>query len=330
MKLTPREQRAFSLAKVFNAMAASGLNQSSFEGEILASAAAEAGQSFDSNRAYLPLNLLARDMTSTGASGSNYLVGSEANDAADVLRALTVTGQAGITILAGLQGDQTIPRGAAASTGYWLSSESTGLTQSQAVIGQLGLTPKQAGAFVKFSRLLALQSSAEKFIRRELTNTIRDLIDGAVINGSGASGQPTGILNTSGIGAQSGTSLAWAGIVAMQKASALANAEPTAWVADPASRALLQQREKAAGSGLVWDDGRVSGTPAFATTAVPSATLLTGDWSQAVLAFWGDGVNVEIDPSTGFRSGVFGARVLAAVDVGIVHPAAFTAATSIT
>ena len=40
----------------------------------------------------------------------------------------------------------------------------------------------------------------EELVRRDLTDGILAVVDSAVLNGSGSSGQPTGIRNTSGIG----------------------------------------------------------------------------------------------------------------------------------
>ena len=44
-------------------------------------------------------------------------------------------------------------------------------------------------------------------VMNDLSKVVALALDGAAINGSGASGQPLGILNTSSIGAVSGTSL---------------------------------------------------------------------------------------------------------------------------
>lgn len=328
--LNKRERAAFSVTRMINAMGTGAL-RGTFEGEVAKDLATRAGNPFDENRVTLPLDLLAtRDMTSAGTSGSNYLVPSDIQPAADILRAVSVTARAGATVLPNLKGDTQIPRVTAASTANWLTTEATAATQSQATIGQISMTPKTVSAFVKLTRLLQLQSDVEGLVRRELLATIGEALDLAALNGPGTSGQPTGLLNTAGIQTQSGTSLGWAGITAMQRLAAVAKAEPTAWVGTPAVRELLQKREVAAGSGMVWTDNRMAGAPAITSTSVPAATLITGDWRNLVIGVWGAGPIVEVDPFSAFKSGIIGVRILLTCDVGLVHPAAFVVATSIT
>jgi len=270
-------------------------------------------------------------MTAAGASGSNYLVPSEAAAAVDILRPWSVTMQAGITVMPGLVGNTPIPKTTATSTGYWLSDEATDITASQPTIGQVSLSPKMAGALVQYTHQLRAQSDVENILRRELLRTTGSLIDAAVFNGSGGSGQPTGLLNTSSIGTQSGTSLAWAGILTMEGQCGDANAEPSAWIATPTVRKLLKGRERASGSGMVWNDFGLNGKPAFATTTLPAGTLVTGDWSQLVLGMWG-GLEIQVAPpnAAGFKAGTLAIRLLASVDVGVLHPAAFSKSTSVT
>ena len=69
------------------------------------------------------------------------------------------------------------------------------------------MSPKTVGAYSKFSRLMELQSrllEIEQLIRADFVALIAEAIDTAAINGSGSSSQPTGILQTSGIGSVAG------------------------------------------------------------------------------------------------------------------------------
>ena len=332
MNLTRKERAAFSLANLVSTMSDGGLKRgNTFEADIMEAAAVELGRAFDPQRVVLPLDLLKRDMTAAGASGSNYLVPSEAAPEVDILRPWSVTIQAGITVMPGLVGNTPVPKTTATSTGYWLSDEGTAITASQPTIGQAILAPKMAGALVQFSHQMRAQSNVENILRRELLRTVGSLIDTAVFNGSGASGQPTGLLNTSSIGTQAGTSLAWAGILNLEQQCADANAEPSAYISTPSVRELLKARAKASGSDMVWNGDTMNGRPAYATTTLPAATLVTGDWSQIVLGMWG-GLEIQVAPpnAAGFKAGTLAIRLLAGVDVGVLHPGAFAVSTSIT
>ena len=68
------------------------------------------------------------------------------------------------------------------------------------------MSRKTVGAFTKFSHLMRLKSTPEieQVIRSGFVSIIANAIDEAALNGSSSSSQPTGILNTSGIGSVPG------------------------------------------------------------------------------------------------------------------------------
>ena len=68
------------------------------------------------------------------------------------------------------------------------------------------MSRKTVGAFTKFSHLMRLKSTPEieQVIRPGFVSIIANAIDEAALNGSSSSSQPTGILNTSGIGSVPG------------------------------------------------------------------------------------------------------------------------------
>ena len=200
-----------------------------------------------------------RDVSVAGGSTGGYLVATDMLDAIDTLRPWSVSVRAGISIVPGLKGNTTFPKTSVNATAYWLTSESTSVTPSTPTVGQMALVPRTAGALVNVSRLLLTQvPQTEIYLRRELLRTIGTAVDHAVLNGAG-SNEPVGVLNAAGIGTTSGTSLAWAAVTGMQKTVAEANGDDgvVSFIATPAVRALLATRERATGSGFVWDSGRV-------------------------------------------------------------------------
>lgn len=283
-----------------------------------------------------------RDMTSAGASGSQYLVATEnlTGSFVDLLRNRALVAQLGARMLTGLVGNVTVPKQTAASTAYWLSTESTAITESQPTIGQLSLTPKTVGAYTELSRLMLLQSdpSADSLVVDDLAKVIALGVDSAAIAGSGAAGQPTGVLNTSGIGSVTGTTLGYAGILEFQTDVAAANALAAncAYVTTPAVASLLAQRQRFTSTDTpLWTgnvlDGQVSGFKAASTNQMSSATMLFGDWSQIVIGEWGT-LEIATSNSEGsnFKAGIVAVRAFKTVDVGVRIAAAFSAASSIT
>lgn len=289
--------------------------------------------------------LLARDLTAGVANAGGYLVQTDNLAAAfiDALRPVSIVVKLGATVLPDLVGNVTVPKQSGTSTAYWLTTEATQVTESQPTLGQVALTPKTCGAYVEISRQLMLQSSpaAEAVAKNDVLAVVGTALDAAAINGSGVAGQPTGLLQTAGIGSVSGTSLAWAGVLEFESdvsgANALLNAALGGYATTPTVRALLKAREKAASSGLfLWEaaaevgEGRVNGYRAVTSTNVPAATMIFGDWSQMMMGLWGPGIEFATNPYADFKAGITGARAFVTTDIGIRNAGAFSVATSIT
>jgi len=277
-----------------------------------------------------------RDMTSAGTSGSNYLVSTDNISFIELLRNRSVCMRMGATRLGGLQGNVTIPRETAATSTYWLTNEATAITEGQPTIGQLSLTPKHVGAYTEISRLLALQSSpdAESLVMNDLAKAIGLAADLAGLAGSGASGQPTGIIGTAGVGSVTGTTIAYAGMLEFQTDVGNALSESCGYVATPIVAALLMQRVKFTSTASpLWDgnllNANVCGFPGMSSSQVPTGDIIFGDWSQLVMAEWGS-LAIEVNPYANFQAGLVGVRALYAMDIGLRVPGAFSVATSVT
>ena len=63
------------------------------------------------------------------------------------------------------------------------------------------MVPNNLASLEKYSRQQVLQGlpAIESLIRSDMTTNLQLAMDSAILNGSGSSGQPTGILNTSGV-----------------------------------------------------------------------------------------------------------------------------------
>jgi HK97 family phage major capsid protein len=334
----PREHRGFSLARIVSARA----HDTPLDGvelEVCQQAARDSGLPLDVTRPKLPWWTLATraDTVATASAGGFLVETTVAKAVLDILRPFSIAARAGISILTGLVGNLNFARTTTASTGYWIASETGAPTEASQSLGQIALSPKEAGVWMRFSRLLQLQAAdADFFIRRDIGNSLGALVDAALISGTGVAGVPLGILATPGIGTQAGGSLAWSGAVAMKTALGNANAiddGTSAYIADPSTKGLLEGRVKSTGFDFIVSGDRCNGLPVFASKSVPSATMILGKWSELLLAFWDVGYTFEITPfasQTDFQTGIVNARCLVNLDVAALHPAAFVAATSIT
>jgi HK97 family phage major capsid protein len=306
-----------------------------YEAEVCQEAARAAGAPYDANRIVVPWPMLQTRDLSVAASGGGYLVATANLGPADILRPWSATLNAGMQVAENLTSNATVPKTTATTPITWQTSEVTQVSPDAPTLGQVAFTPKTARGLVQISRNFRLQSRPEDWLRRELLRTAATIVDQAALNGSGGA-QPIGVVNTAGVGTQSGTSLAWAGVLHMKALAATANAQDgtIGFISTPGVRELLEARERATGNGgFIWEDDRIASCPAYATTDMPAATMVSGPWSQVLFALWGGGITVELNPNdpTLFKSGVVQVAVVVSCDVGVLcDPAAFAKSTSIT
>lgn len=287
-----------------------------------------------------------RDLVVGTPTAGGNLVATEllASSFIDILVNQLSVMQMGATMLPGLQGNIAIPRATAGSTGYWVA-ENAGPTESQQAFDQVALTPKTAGAYVDYGRRLLLQASiaVEAFVRMDIARTMALMIDLAALAGTGASNQPRGVLNTSGIGSvaggTNGLAPTWDHIVALETAVANANA-PTGslgYLTNTKVRGKLKTTQKFSGTNgqEIWQGGELNGARALVSNQVPSnltkgsssgvcSAILYGNWSDLLIALWG-GLDIMLDPYAGSLAGTRRVIALQDVDVSVRYPVSFSA-----
>lgn len=361
--LSKQEAGRFSLFKAIQATADKNWTNAGFELECSREVAKRMNKVVDPNRFYVPyevqerqldvrngqtfgtgryrgemLGTARRDLTVATTTAGGFLVETNNTSFIEMLRNRAVAYRMGARRLSGLVGNVTVPKQTAAATAVWLANEASTLTESQQVFAQMALSPKTVGAYTEISRQLLLQSSpdAEGIVTSDLATVTSLAYDLGVLSGTGASGQPTGITATAGIGSVTGTSIAFAGVLEFQTDVATANVTPAqgGYVTTPAVASLLIQRVKYTSTaspmweGNVWD-GSMQGFPAMGTNQIAAASMLFGDWSQVVVAEWGV-LEIEVNPYANFQAGILGVRAIVSMDCGLRYPASFSLATSIT
>ena len=315
---------------------------------------------------YSALTQRATYVTSGATTGGNVVATQlMSDDFIEALRANTITGGLGIRTLPGLVGDVAIPSRASTATGYWLSSETTAITQSESTFGQVTLAPKNYAALSKFSRQTLLQATPgiEELVRRDLSDTINVGIDAAVIAGSGSSGQPTGITGTAGIGSvaigTNGGAITLETLINLEEEILVDNAggASMAYATNPKVLSELKKLRaggSAAGDGaFLWNvdpsgigrsgtPGVINGYPIGVSTNVPSnltkgsssgvcSAVILGDWSQVALGVWGNGLEIEIGTdSDDFSKALQTVRAITTIDVAVRQASAFAACLDVT
>lgn len=354
--LTVKEAKRFNWLRALNALAnpqdRKAQEAAAYEHEVSDAAAKQTGKTpqgilvpVDVLRAPLlvegtdPMNQLARmlarimsrDLTVGTATAGGHTVSTDLLAASfiDLLRNRMVMQRLGMTVLNGLVGNIAIPRQTSGATAYWVA-ESGAPTESQQAFDQVTMSPKTVGAYTDYSRKLLLQSSidVENFIRMDLTKVIGLELDRAALYGSGASNQPLGIKNVSGINTKDFAANAptYAEVVDLETLVAADNADigTLAYLVNATGRGTLKTTDKAAGAAqFIWEPGNtVNGYRTEVSNQVEANDFWFGNWSDVVAGFW-SGLDLIVDPYTGSTSGNVRIVALQDADIAVRHPESF-------
>lgn len=333
--LTSKEVKRFSIVRAINALAnptdRRAQEAAAFEKECSEAAAAEFGRS--AQGIMLPTDVLRtwkRDLNSSDEAdlfGEDY----RGQDFVDVLRNASSVMQAGARTLNGLSGDVRIPKKTAAASAAWIATEGGASTESEMTVGNIAMTPKTLGAFTDVTRQLMIQSSmdVESLIRDDLATAIGLAIDLAGLEGSGSSGQPTGILNTSGINSVTNFAAAnptFAEVVTLETALAEDNAlmGNLAYILPAAMYGALKTTEKASGTAqfVVEPGGTINGHRAIVSNQGTAGNLYFGNFSDLLVGFFG-GLDLVVDPYTASTSGTVRVVALQSMDLAVRHAVSF-------
>lgn len=351
--MTEKQARQFSFLRAINALAnptdRKAQSEATFERECSDAVGKVMGRA--AHGFFVPVEVQQRDLLVGTATAGGHTVATEllAANFIDLLRNRMVVKGLGAQILSGLVGNIAIPRQTGGGTAYWVA-ENGAPTESQQAFDQLTMSPKTVGAFTDISRKLLLQSSiaVESFVRGDLATVLALAIDLAAINGSGASNQPTGILNTSGIGSvaggTNGAQPTWANMVDLETAVSIANADIGAmgYLTNAKMRGRLKSTQKTATYGdiFVWEGGAegsgvINGYTAATSNQVPSnltkgtssgvcSAIIFGNFNDLLIGEWG-ALDLMVDPYTGATAGTVRVVALQDVDIAVRHVESFAA-----
>ena len=348
---------------------------SSYEAGLVREMSAEVqksmGRAPSAERAFfIPFSALTRaTYVTSGASTGGNLVATDLldQDFIEFLRNRSVMLAAGVRTMPGLQGNVAIPRRSGVASTYYLSSQTTAITQSESTFDQVTLSPKNLAALSKYSRQTLLQATPgiEQLVRTDLIDGINVAMDLGILNGSGSSGQPTGIMQTSGIGSvaigTNGGAITLETLVNLETELTIDNVPVDRNTVSYITNAKVMgnlKKLRAGGSSssdgpfLVNDNllaiGRgatpsvVNGYPIYVTNQVPStltkgstsgtcSAVLIGDYSQAMVGLWGNGLEITVgEDSDDFSKALTSVRGIVSYDVAVRDAKAFAACLDVT
>ena len=335
--MTKQEVKRFSVIRAIHALAnptdRRAQEAAAFEFECSRAAADQYGRA--AQGILLPAEVLRnwkRDLNSADEAAL-FTDDFRGGDFIDVLRNASSVMQAGARMLNGLSGDVKIPKKTAAAAAAWIATEGGASSESEMTVGSVSMTPKTLGAHTDVTRQLLIQSSldVEALIRDDLAQAIALAIDLGALSGSGSSGQPTGIKNTSGIntvdfGTAPDLVPTFAQVVEMETKVAEDNAllGNLAYIMGAAMYGALKTTEKATNTAqfVVEPGGTINGYRAIVSNQAASGDAYFGNFSDLLVGMFG-GLDIVVDPYTASTSGTVRVVALQSCDVAVRKAVSF-------
>lgn len=351
-----RESEKFSFGKLVRELAEGRGDESRITGleKELVQESAKEKRELGSNGSGLYLSnrfmtVEKRTMSAGSATAGGNFIATEKIPFFDALYAKTVLEQLGAVKLTGLSANADLTGFSAGVSAGW-ATEVADAASGDPTTASRSITPKRLTAYVDLSKQLLIQDnySIEAYTQESFMKAFAVAIEAAAINGSGSSGQPTGLLGTSGIGSvamgTNGAVPTLAKILELIQVVESANAGMNGkFLVNPKVVAKLKQTVIDAGSGaMIMSYGpyfggvneQIDGKPVFSTSNVPSnltkgsgtglSAIIYGDFENLVVGQYG-GIDLVVDTMSQAIGGKTRIVMNQYVGVAVKQPAAFAA-----
>jgi HK97 family phage major capsid protein len=343
VKLSKKEQQEYSMIRAAKYLAGVSGVEAGFEREISAQIAKDSRR--QPKGMYIPSSLAMANRTlSAGVDTALINDDYRPQNFIDVLRNKVIADKLGATVLNGLTQNVDIPKKATSGSAAWLATEGADAADTEPTFGTVSLAIKTVAARTDMTRNMMLQAepSIEPLIRENLAAEIAQAINIAIINGTGADGQPLGILSTSGIGAPvigtNGGAISYNALLELEREIEQDNAEGVMKYLTN-SKVKFALKTTAIESGFPSKimgarDTDILGTPTLFTNAVPSnltkgsgtalSALILGNWSNLIIGYFG-AIDLDASKEALFNSGGLRLRILLSMDQAVRHAESFAA-----
>ena len=349
--LTPEESAKFSLRKLCLAQAhgpgSTHWNQAAYEREVCEAAFAEMPSGYESRGSIVPDRILSgvpgslmsgRSTVDTGSTSTGAALVADNMWAGSFIEFLydnSILQKAGITMLPGLVGNVEIPR-QKTKAGPGAIAEGADATASVLTLDQIAMSARHVAVTGAYTRNMMLQSTPaiENLIRMDFAQAMALEIDRLGIYGTGASNQPRGVKNTTGVNTEAiGTDgqPTWQDLINMVKSVKEDNAlvSDPKWLFTASVWAHMCTKVKDSSStvvGYILDADsmahRVAGFEYLTSELLTSTDILFGCWNQLLCGEWG-GLDVITDPYTQSVKGNVQISMFKSIDFACRHPESF-------
>lgn len=339
-----KELKRFSLSKFIREAAGKGLT--GFEAEMSQEAEKEmreAGKSlsgFGIPTVLLGVRSFDNNNITTATEGKEFAAITEWSYI-EALRNAMLGARLGVRYIPGMQGNARIVKGGGV-TASWLVEEGAA-TKVKDSFSSVDMTPHRLQILGGYTYDLLKQSAlpVEQILWDELIRAHAQALDAAIFSGTGADGQPLGILANTGIGSvaggANGAALSWANIVALESTVGASNGlfGRLAYVTNSKVAGHMKSTPQVSGyPRYLMEDGRTNGFAVEVTNAIPSnlekgtgtalSAMIFGNFEEVLVPQWG-GLDMIVDPYASKAKGVVEVTAIAYHDVCVRRPACFAA-----
>lgn len=231
----------------------------------------------------------------TVADEGEDVVATDFLDIVKPLQARNVMLQAGARFVTGLVGDIQYPVMTNANCTW--EGETASAKNGSPTFSNIKLSPKRLTTYVPISKQFLIQDSvgAEQAIREEIINAINAKLEATILGTeAGTATQPAGLLEN-----VTNTVNDFEEICALEAKLEEANVYgDLKYIVSPKAKAALRNMPKSEKvTQLVYENNEIDGTPALSTSFVKETNFVYGDFSQYVIAQWGN-LDITVDNVT--------------------------------
>lgn len=267
------------------------------------------------------------DITAAGsATEGKEVVATDKLQILPPLRDGMILVDAGAQLLTGLSGNISIPT-YAGTTALW-KGEVESAADGAGAFAEVLLSPKRLTTYIDISKQFLIQDSvsAEAMLMADISAAISDKFEQTILgSASGSTTQPAGIFY--GVTDVTGAT-AHSTLIAMETALATGKVYGNFnFVMSPSAKGKLRTTQAGTNLPFIMDGKEVVGYNYFTTNAVPSNRIVLADWSDLVLAQFGAGYDITIDPFTVAKEGKIRLVISAYLDGKFRRAASYKTAT---
>lgn len=164
------------------------------------------------------------------------------------------------------------------------------------------LSPKRISAYLTISNSFLLQdnANAENVIREDLVAALRQKIDETIFGDATVTGDAKSFASViATVGDATGSVATFADLTEAEAEVDDSNGGELKYASDNHFKAFARALSYAGKSTrMVMENGNIDGTELHSSSLVAKDHAIIGDWNQAVLASWGNGLQLIVDPYT--------------------------------